>query len=44
MIAENEEKEYNLIVKEDVEESGYFNRMLNYFKDIISGNVNVINV
>lgn len=44
MIAENEESEYNLVVKEDVEEAGYFNRMLNYFKDIISGNVNVINV
>lgn len=44
VIAENEEKEYNLIVKEDIEESGYFNRMFNYFKDIISGNVNVINV
>lgn len=37
------EKEYNLIVKDDVKEAGYFNRMLNYFKDIVSGNVNVIN-
>jgi len=37
------EKEFNLIVKEEVEEAGYFNRMLNYLKDIVSGNVNVIN-
>ena len=37
------EKEFNLIVKEEVEEAGYFNRMLNYLRDIVSGNVNVIN-
>lgn len=37
------EKEYNLIVKEEVKESGYFSRMLNYLRDIVSGNVNVIN-
>ena len=36
-------KEYNLITKEEVKESGYFGRMLNYLRDIVSGNVNVIN-
>lgn len=39
----DEEKEYNLIVKEDIKESGYFTRLINYLKDIVSGNVNVIN-
>lgn len=38
------EKTYNLIVKEEVKESGFFRRMINYFKDIVSGNVNVINI
>lgn len=37
-------KEYNLIVKEDIEKVSYFNRLFNYFKDIVSGNVNVINI
>lgn len=36
-------KEYNLIVKEDIKEAGFFGRMFNYLKDILSGNVNVIN-
>lgn len=40
---EEGEKEYNLVVKEDVPVSGFFRRMINYFKDIVSGNVNVIN-
>lgn len=38
------EKTYNLIVKEEVKKSGFFRRMINYFKDIVSGNVNVINI
>ncbi len=39
---DNKEKEYELIVKEDVPEASYFYRMMNYLKDILSGNVNVI--
>ena len=35
---------YNLIVKENIKKSGYFTRMKNYLKDIISGNINVINI
>ena len=44
LILEYDGKEdyYDLIVMEDVEEASYFNRLLNYLKDIISGNVNVI--
>ncbi len=38
------EKEYDLIVKDEVKEAGYFNRMFNYLRDIVSGNVNVINI
>lgn len=34
---------YNLIIKEDVKKSGFFTRMKNYFKDILSGKVNVLN-
>lgn len=34
---------YNLIIKEDVKKSGFFTRMINYFKDILSGRVNVLN-
>ena len=40
---DSNQDEYNLIIKEEVKESSYFNRMINYLKDIISGNVNVIN-
>ncbi len=39
----DEEKEYNVIVKENVKENNFFNRLINYFKDIISGNLNVLN-
>ncbi len=37
------EKNYNLVVNEEVKPSGFFRRMINYLKDIVSGNVNVIN-
>lgn len=37
-------KNYNLIVKENVEKASYFDRMFNYLKDIVSGNFNVINI
>lgn len=40
---DKEIKEYNLIVKEDIKKSGYFTRFLNYLKDIVNGNVNVLN-
>ncbi len=39
---DDKEIEYDLIVKENVVESSYFHRMINYLKDLISGNVNVI--
>jgi len=39
---ENETKEYNLVVKENIKKSGYFTRLINYLKDIVSGNVNVL--
>lgn len=39
----NEIINYNLIIKEDVKKSGFFTRMKNYFKDILSGKVNVLN-
>ncbi len=34
---------YNLIIKEDVKKSNFLTRMSNYFKDILSGRVNVLN-
>ena len=40
----NSEIKYNLIVKENVEEVSFFGRMSNYFRDILTGNINVINV
>ncbi len=40
----NSEIKYNLIVKDDVKETSFFGRMSNYLKDILNGNVNVINV
>ncbi len=43
LVYDEGEKDYNLIVKEEVHEAGYFGRMLNYLRDIVSGNVNVIN-
>lgn len=36
-------KEYKLIVKDDIKKAGYFTRLINYFKDILSGNLNVLN-
>lgn len=39
---DNKEDFYDLIVKEDVPEASYFHRLLNYLKDILSGNINVI--
>ena len=39
----NEDLIYNVIVKEEIEQAGYFSRLLNYLKDILSGNVNVLN-
>lgn len=35
---------YNLIVKEYIKKTSFFNRMFNYLKDILNGNVNVINI
>lgn len=35
---------YNLIVKEDIKKTSFFNRMSNYLKDILNGNINVINI
>ena len=34
---------YNLIVKEDVKASGFIRKVINYLKDIVSGNLNVLN-
>lgn len=39
---DGKETEYDLIVKEDIPEASYFRRMINYLKDLLSGNVNVI--
>lgn len=35
---------YDLIVNENVKKINFFKRFINYFKDILNGNVNVINV
>lgn len=35
---------YNLIVKEDIKKTNFFGRMTNYLKDILNGNINVINI
>ena len=37
----NEEISYNVIVNEDILKSNFFNRVLNYFKDILNGNLNI---
>lgn len=37
----NEEISYNVIVNEDILKSNFFNRILNYFKDILNGNLNI---
>ena len=38
----NQDINYNLIVKESIKKSNYFVRLNNYLKDIISGNLNVL--
>lgn len=38
----NQDINYNLIVKENIKKSNYFVRLNNYLKDIISGNLNVL--
>lgn len=35
---------YNLIVKENIKKTNFFGRMTNYLKDILNGNINVINI
>lgn len=37
----NEEISYNVVVNESVLKSNFFNRILNYFKDILNGNLNI---
>ena len=39
---QNEAHEYNVIVKENVEKANFIYRIYNYFKDIVSGNFNVL--
>ena len=39
----NQDIKYNLIVKEDVKSSGFIRKIINYLKDIVSGNLNVLN-
>ena len=39
----NEDLIYNVVIKEEVKKAGYFTRLFNYLKDILSGNVNVLN-
>lgn len=38
----NQDINYNLIVKESIKKSNYFVRLNNYLKDIINGNLNVL--
>ena len=38
----NQDINYNLIVKENIKKSNYFVRLSNYLKDIINGNLNVL--
>ena len=38
----NQDINYNLIVKENIKKSNYFVRLNNYLKDIINGNLNVL--
>lgn len=40
---DNKEIKYNLVVKEDIIKSSYIKRLVNYLKDIVSGNINVLN-
>ena len=39
----NEDLIYNVVIREEVKKAGYFTRLFNYLKDILSGNVNVLN-
>lgn len=39
---DNESVEYNIVVNEDVKKANYFETLYSYFKDIISGNINLI--
>ncbi len=39
----NEDLMYNVVIHEEIKKAGYFTRLFNYLKDILSGNVNVIN-
>ena len=39
---DNESVEYNIIINEDVKKANYFETLYSYFKDIISGNINLI--
>lgn len=41
---DGQEINYDLIVKDDIKKINFFKRFINYFKDILNGNVNVINV
>ena len=38
----NQDINYNLIIKENIKKSNYFVRLNNYLKDIINGNLNVL--
>lgn len=39
---DNESVEYNIIINEDVKKANYFETLYSYFKDTISGNINLI--
>ena len=39
---DNESVEYNIIINENVKKANYFETLYSYFKDIISGNINLI--
>ena len=38
----NDKVEYNIIVNEDVKKANFFETLYSYFKDIVSGNINLI--
>ena len=39
---DNESVEYNIVINENVKKANYFETLYSYFKDIISGNINLI--
>ncbi len=39
---DNEDIDYNLIVNEEIKKATYFKRLINYFKDLLSGKLNVL--